>query len=69
VLFAFSCLVSRLKARYILKRHGEGAPPIIAMTANMLSENERECAQAGMKDFVSKPFTFGRLEDIIQKWI
>jgi CheY-like chemotaxis protein len=39
------------------------------MTANMLSENERECAQAGMKDFVSKPFTFGRLEDIIQKWI
>ena len=54
--------------RHILKKHGEGAPPIIAMTANVLSENERECAQAGMKDFVSKPFTFERLEDIIQKW-
>jgi signal transduction histidine kinase/CheY-like chemotaxis protein len=54
--------------RHILKKHGEGAPPIIAMTANVLNENERECAQAGMKDFVSKPFTFERLEDIIQKW-
>ncbi|WP_121810435.1 ATP-binding protein [Mucilaginibacter kameinonensis] len=54
--------------RHILRKHGEGAPPIIAMTANVLSENERECAQAGMKDFVSKPFTFERLEDIIQKW-
>jgi signal transduction histidine kinase/CheY-like chemotaxis protein len=54
--------------RHILKKHGKGAPPIIAMTANVLSENERECTQAGMKDFVSKPFTFERLEDIIQKW-
>ncbi|WP_114938226.1 ATP-binding protein [Mucilaginibacter endophyticus] len=54
--------------RHILRKHGEDAPPIIAMTANVLSENERECAQAGMKDFVSKPFTFERLEDIIQKW-
>lgn len=54
--------------RHILKRHGDDAPPIIAMTANVLSENERECAQAGMKDFVSKPFTFERVEDIIQKW-
>lgn len=54
--------------RHILKKHGKDAPPIIAMTANVLSENERECTQAGMKDFVSKPFTFERLEDIIQKW-
>jgi signal transduction histidine kinase len=54
--------------RHIIKKQGIDAPPIIAMTANVLSENERECAQAGMKDFVSKPFTFERLEDIIQKW-
>jgi signal transduction histidine kinase/ActR/RegA family two-component response regulator len=54
--------------RHIIRKHGAGAPPIIAMTANVLSENERECAMAGMKDFVSKPFTFERVEDIIQKW-
>ncbi|AYL95053.1 ATP-binding protein [Mucilaginibacter celer] len=54
--------------RHIIRKHGKAAPPIIAMTANVLSENERECSQAGMKDFVSKPFTFERVEDIIQKW-
>jgi CheY-like chemotaxis protein len=54
--------------RNILKKHGMSAPPIIAMTANVLSEDENECTMAGMKDFVSKPFTFERLENVIQKW-
>jgi signal transduction histidine kinase/ActR/RegA family two-component response regulator len=54
--------------RSILKKHGKSAPPIIAMTANVLSEDENECTMAGMKDFVSKPFTFERLENVIQKW-
>jgi CheY-like chemotaxis protein len=38
------------------------------MTANVLSEDENEFTMAGMKDFVSKPFTFERLENVIQKW-
>lgn len=54
--------------RTIIKKQGKNAPPIIAMTANVLSEDENECATAGMKDFVSKPFTFERLENVIQKW-
>lgn len=54
--------------RSIIKKHGKSAPPIIAMTANVLSEDENECTMAGMKDFVSKPFTFERLENVIQKW-
>lgn len=54
--------------RSIIKKHGKSAPPIIAMTANVLSEDETECTMAGMKDFVSKPFTFERLENVIQKW-
>ncbi|QEC75349.1 ATP-binding protein [Mucilaginibacter ginsenosidivorax] len=54
--------------RTIIKKHGKNAPPIIAMTANVLSEDENECTTAGMKDFVSKPFTFERLENVIQKW-
>jgi signal transduction histidine kinase/ActR/RegA family two-component response regulator len=52
----------------ILKKYGEKAPPIIAMTANVLSEDEIRCKQAGMKDFISKPFTIERLEKVIQKW-
>jgi signal transduction histidine kinase/ActR/RegA family two-component response regulator len=55
-------------AEYILKKYGDNAPPIIAMTANVLSEDEFKCKQAGMKDFVSKPFTIERIEDIVHKW-
>jgi len=54
--------------RHILERYGHKAPPIIAMTANVLSENELECRAAGMKDFLSKPFTIDRLEAVIHKW-
>jgi signal transduction histidine kinase/ActR/RegA family two-component response regulator len=55
-------------ASYILKKYGNSAPPIIAMTANVLSEDESKCKQAGMKDFISKPFTIERLENVIRKW-
>jgi len=54
--------------RLIVEQYGDKAPPIIAMTANVLSENEVECREAGMKDFLSKPFTIDRLEAIIAKW-
>jgi signal transduction histidine kinase len=54
--------------RLITKKYGENAPPVIAMTANVLSENEHDCKEAGMKDFLSKPFTIERLEAIINKW-
>jgi signal transduction histidine kinase/ActR/RegA family two-component response regulator len=55
-------------ARYIIKTYGDDAPPIIAMTANVLSEDELMCKKAGMKDFISKPFTIERLENVIHKW-
>jgi len=56
-------------AAFIIKRNGQSAPPIIAMTANVLSEDEVKCKQAGMKDFISKPFTIERLENVIHKWV
>jgi signal transduction histidine kinase/CheY-like chemotaxis protein len=55
-------------AQSILNKYGENAPPIIAMTANVLSEDEQKCKEAGMKDFISKPFTIERLENVIHKW-
>jgi two-component system, sensor histidine kinase len=55
-------------AQTILIKYGENAPPIIAMTANVLSEDEQKCKEAGMKDFISKPFTIERLENVIHKW-
>jgi signal transduction histidine kinase/ActR/RegA family two-component response regulator len=55
-------------ARHIIEKHKDNAPPIIAMTANALSEDEEECRQAGMQDFISKPFTIERLENVVRKW-
>jgi signal transduction histidine kinase/ActR/RegA family two-component response regulator len=55
-------------AGYLLSKYPETCPPIIAMTANVLSEDEEKCKQAGMLDFISKPFTIERLEDVIYKW-
>jgi signal transduction histidine kinase/FixJ family two-component response regulator len=55
-------------ASYLLNTYPNTCPPIIAMTANVLSEDEEKCKLAGMCDFVSKPFTIERLEDVIYKW-
>lgn len=49
--------------------NGHIAPPvIIAMTANATKEDEQECLNAGMKDFISKPFTIEALKTTIGKW-
>lgn len=37
-------------------------PWIIAMTANALEEHKQQCLQAGMNDFLTKPFTVSSLE-------
>ncbi|HVW98783.1 MAG TPA: ATP-binding protein [Mucilaginibacter sp.] len=55
-------------ASILVKRYAGDCPPIIAMTANVLSEDEEKCRRAGMCDFISKPFTIERLEDVIYRW-
>ncbi len=43
--------------------------PIIALTANALSEERDSCLEAGMDDFVSKPFKAEQLADAIRRTI
>ncbi|KAL3844313.1 hypothetical protein ACJIZ3_001716 [Penstemon smallii] len=43
--------------------------PIIAMTANALSESADECYANGMDSFVSKPVTFHNLKQCLQKYL
>jgi CheY-like chemotaxis protein len=42
--------------------------PIIAMTADAMTENRAECKEAGMDDFIGKPFDPKKLKDLVLKW-
>ncbi|XP_022940285.1 histidine kinase 5-like [Cucurbita moschata] len=43
--------------------------PIIAMTANTLSESADECYENGMDSFVSKPITFQKLKECLEQYL
>jgi CheY-like chemotaxis protein len=57
-----------LEATRLIRQHIPFQPVIIAMTANAMKEDQDECLNAGMDDFLSKPV---KLEDIVNtlvKW-
>ena len=43
--------------------------PIIALTADVLSENVATYYEAGMDDYMPKPFSADKLREILMKWV
>ncbi len=48
---------------------GRGRVPIIAVTAGTVSGARRACLEAGMDDFLAKPFSLGRLRKKVLHWL
>ena len=53
----------------IREHHAHCQPvPIIALTANALAGDEQRCRDAGMDDYMSKPFTLAELRGQLGRW-
>ncbi len=58
------------EATRAIKSMGQGATiPIVALTANAIDGDKERCLNAGMDDYMSKPFTLAELGSMIEKWL
>lgn len=48
---------------------GKSHVPIVAVTASTVSGMRRACLEAGMDDFLAKPFSLGRLRKKVLEWL
>jgi CheY-like chemotaxis protein len=61
--FAATQAIRRLEAES--NRH----TPIVAMTAGVVASDREKCLDAGMDDYICKPFTIQQLREKIIAWL
>lgn len=57
------------EATRIIREQMKNEVTIIALTANVIKGNDRKCLDAGMNDFISKPYDEKKLLQMVLKWL
>ncbi len=56
------------RIKRLFAARGRIAPPIVALTANAFAEDRKRCLEAGLDDYLAKPFERAELEALLEKW-
>ncbi len=62
-------ILSTQKIRNLERQQRLAEIPIIALTAHALVGIKQECLDAGMNDYLSKPFSLSEVFDMLKKWL
>jgi len=57
------------KIRQWETKHSKERVPIIALTANAMEGDRDRCIEAGMDDYISKPLSLAKLQQVFSKWL
>ena len=64
-----ACEVRRLRDDPGAMTADRPCPPLIAVTANAFAEDRRMCMEAGMDDYLSKPFSWSEFDAVLARWL